>query len=117
MVALLRRLGLLRLLVSEKSKVLSATRVVAIHMAEDESPFDAGRRWYRFWLRLTGSGFAGVPMSALADSPRHARELLIAQPLPPRRRLLNLMRIGPAPTIPPPRSARLPPERLIVTVP
>lgn len=115
MVALLGNLGLLGLVVSEKAKVLSATRVVAIHAAQDQSPFDAGRHWYRFWLQLAAAGFAAVPMSALADSPEYAARLLAARPLSPGRRLINVMRIGPAPQTAAPRSARLPVAELLAT--
>jgi hypothetical protein len=116
--AVLSVLGRLRLtaaLVSEKPKVLSATRIVMIHGAAGESPFETGRRWYRFWLALTAAGFSGVPMSALADSPGYSAELLAAQPLPAGQRLVNVMRVGPAPAILAARSARLPPAELLLT--
>jgi nitroreductase len=115
MLAVLGALGLLRLVVSEKPKVLSAARLVAIHADRNEPPFEAGRRWYRFWLALTALGFAGVPMSALADSPRYSAELLAVQPLPAGRRLLNVMRVGPAPATAAPRSARRPAAELLAT--
>ena len=115
MLALLGRLGLLGMLVSEKPKVLSATRLVVIHGGSADSHFDAGRRWYRFWLALCAAGFSGVPMSALADSPHYSEALLSAQPLPSGRRLLNVMRIGPSPVSPAPRSARLGTADLVVT--
>ena len=83
MLALLGRLGLVGMLVSEKPKVLSAARLVVIHAGSAESPFDAGRRWYRFWLALCAAGFSAVPMSALADSPHYSAALLAAQPMPP----------------------------------
>ena len=112
--ALLGRLGLVGMLVSEKPKVLSATRLVVIHAGSADSPFDAGRRWYRFWLALCAAGFSAVPMSALADSPRYSAALLAVQAMPPDRRLFNVMRIGPSPVPPAPRSARLGTEDLVV---
>jgi nitroreductase len=115
MLALLGKLGLSAMLVSERAKVLSAARVVAIHAGNEESPFDAGRRWYRFWLALAAAGFAAVPMSALKDSQQYAALLLAAQPLPPGRQLINVMRVGPAPAPPAPRSARRPVEELLAT--
>jgi len=114
MLALLGRLGLVGMLVSERPKVLSAARLVVIHAASSESPFDAGRRWFRFWLALCAAGFSAVPMSALADSPRYSASLLAAQPMPPGRRLLNVMRVGPSPNPPAPQSARLGAEALVV---
>lgn len=115
MLALLGRLGLLGMLVSEKPKVLAAGRLVAVHAGSTDSPFDAGRRWYRFWLALSASGFSAVPMSALTDSPRYSAALLEAQPLPSGRRLLNVMRIGPTPSPPAPQSARRDPAELVIT--
>jgi hypothetical protein len=112
--ALLGKLGLLGMIVSEKPKVLSAARIVLVHGGADESPFEVGRRWYRFWLALAAAGFSGVPMSALADSPRYSRELLATHPLPAGRRLINVMRLGPSPAKPAPRSARLPPAELLL---
>lgn len=113
--ALVGKLGLLGLLVSEKPKVLSAARLVVIQAGSADSCFDAGRRWYRFWLALCGAGFSAVPMSALKDSPRYSAELLAAQSLPPGRWLLNVMRIGPSPVQPAPQSARRSIQELIVT--
>lgn len=111
---LLDKVGLLGLVVAERDKVMSATRLVAIHAAHDESPFHCGRRWYRFWLALTVAGFSAVPMSALVDSSTHTAALLAAQPLPPGRRLINLMRVGPTPREHAPRSARLPVPELML---
>jgi hypothetical protein len=101
-------LGLLGLVVSERAKVLSATRLVAIHAGSEESLFECGRRWYRFWLSLSVTGMCAVPMSALVDSPEHASLLSAASPMPPGRRLVNVMRVGPSPEEPPPKSARRP---------
>jgi hypothetical protein len=96
------------LVVSERTKVLSAARLVAIHAGSEESPFLCGRRWYRFWVSLTAAGMCAVPMSALVDSPEHAAALSAASPLPPGRRLVNVLRVGPAPEEVPPQSARRP---------
>lgn len=115
MLALLGKLGLSGLLVSEKPKVLSASRLVVIHAGSTDSFFEAGRHWYRFWLALSAAGFSAVPMSALGDSPRYSMELLAAQPIPLKRRLLNVMRIGPSPETPAPQSARRRIDELIVT--
>lgn len=104
----LARVGLLGLVVSERAKVSSAARLVAIHAGSDESPFESGRRWYRFWLSLTAIGMCAVPMSALVDSSEQAKALLAASPMPPGRRLVNVLRIGPTPDDAPPKSARRP---------
>lgn len=68
-VRVLAALSLTGLLAAEAAKVNSAARIVLIHAAHDVTDFEAGRGWYRFWLDMASQGFAGVPMSALADSP------------------------------------------------
>jgi hypothetical protein len=55
-------------------------------------------------------------MSALADSPRYSAALLAVQPMPPGRRLLNVMRVGPSPATPAPQSARLPVDQIVKAV-
>ncbi len=62
---------------------------------------------------MTARGFAGVPMSALADSPGHAALLAESQRLPRGNRLVNIMRFGPVPLRGIPRSARLPAAELM----
>lgn len=112
--ALLARAGWARFFVSEAGKVKSASRILLVHAAADQAPFHAGQAWYRLWLALTSHGAAGVPMSALVDSPAHAAKVLDRHPLPPGRRLVGAMRIGPAPHTPPPQSARRRAERLLL---
>jgi len=106
--------GLTRILLSESAKVESATRLVMIHADQDATTFDAGRRWYRFWLSLCEAGCSAVPMSALVDVPEFADRLLQAQPLAPGQRLLNVMRVGPTPQAVP-RSARLPVDEFVLS--
>ncbi|MNT59131.1 hypothetical protein D3C72_1966120 [compost metagenome] len=84
-----------------------------IHAAHGVTDFEVGRRWYRFWLDIAARGFAGVPMSALSDSPRHAALLTGRQALPAGHRLVNVMRFGPVPGAAIPRSARLPAAELL----
>lgn len=112
-VRMLAALSLTGVLAAEGAKVNSAARIVLIHAARNVTDFEVGRRWYRFWLDMAGRGVAGVPMSALADSPRHAALLTGCQPLPAGHRLVNVMRFGPAPGAAIPRSARLPAEELL----
>lgn len=113
-VRVLSAVGLTGMLVSEGAKVLSASRLIAVHAGSVESPFACGRRWYRFWLALTACGFCAVPMSALVDAPAYADALLAAQPLPQGLRLFNVMRVGPTPEKTPPRSSRRPIEEFLL---
>ncbi|MFJ4293991.1 hypothetical protein ACIP1U_30115 [Cupriavidus sp. NPDC089707] len=112
-VRVLAALSLTGVLAAEGAKVNSAARIVLIHAAREMTNFEVGRRWYRFWLDMASRGIAGVPMSALADSPRHAALLAGRQPLPAGHRLINVMRFGPVPGAAIPRSARLPAEELL----
>lgn len=112
--SLLGRIGLLWIVVSERAKVLSAARLVAIHADVEESFFSCGRRWYRFWLALAAAGFCAVPMSALVDSAVHADALLAEQRLAPGRKLVNVLRVGSLPARPPPRSARRPVGEFVI---
>ncbi|MCY1213832.1 hypothetical protein D9M69_177720 [compost metagenome] len=112
-VRVLAALSLTGLLAAEAAKVSSAARIVLIHAAHGVTDFEVGRRWYRFWLDIAARGFAGVPMSALSDSPRHAALLTGRQALPAGHRLVNVMRFGPVPGAAIPRSARLPAAELL----
>lgn len=113
-VRLLSALSLTGVLASESAQVKSAAAIVLLHAAPHVSDFDIGRRWYRFWLDMTARGAAGVPMSALADSPGHAALLAETQRLPRGHRLVNVMRVGPVPASGIPRSARLPAAELLL---
>lgn len=108
----LANLGLGGLLVDEAAKVHSATAIAVLAVPVGVGDFEAGRRWYRFWLALAGAGFAAVPMSALVDTPGGRAALAALQPLPGGWRAINVMRIGPVPeTLP--VSARLPVDELL----
>lgn len=109
--SMLATLGLGGLLVDEAAKVRSATAIAVLAVPPGVGDFEAGRRWYRFWLALAGAGFAAVPMSALVDTPGGRTALAALQPLPEGWRAVNVMRIGPAPEVLP-VSARLPADEL-----
>ncbi|SPK70237.1 conserved protein of unknown function [Cupriavidus taiwanensis] len=109
----LSALSLTGMLAGESAKIRSAAGIVLIHASPEVSNFDLGRHWYRFWLAMTAHGLAGVPMSALADSPGHAALLAESQRLPRGNRLVNVMRCGPAPAGVA-QSARLPAAELLV---
>jgi nitroreductase len=113
-VRVLVALGMGGLLVSEGAKVRSATALALLLAPPGEDPFTTGRAFYRFWLELAAEGFSAVPMSALADSPEHARRLLAAHAPGKDVALINVFRIGPTPDPLPPESARLPPAELLL---
>lgn len=108
-------LGMGGLVASEAKKIRNATAIVALRAKTASTDFEAGRAWYRFWLDLARAGVAGVPMSALIDSPRHAGLIADSYPLPPHQRAINFMRLGPAPAGGSAISARLPATELLIS--
>jgi hypothetical protein len=110
--AVLRALGVGRFLVAEAPKTASATAVAILTAARREDRFEAGRRFYRTWLAIAAAGFALCPMSALVDSDAAAAELKGRYRVAPDAALVNVFRIGPAPSGP--STPRLPAEELLV---
>lgn len=114
--AFLAATGLGGLLVDEAGRSRSATTLAVLHVPASVDDFAAGRSFYRFWLALAAAGFAAVPMSALVDTKRGRAALAANVALVPGHRILNVLRVGPAPTAPLPESARLPVGELLVDV-
>lgn len=110
--ATIARLGLGGLLVDEARKTRTATAIAVLAVPGDVDDFEAGRRWYRFWLALAAAGFAAVPMSALVDTPRGRDALAVLKAVPAGRRVVNVMRVGVAPAALP-ASARRPAAELL----
>lgn len=106
------RLGLGRTLVAEAGKTMTAAACLLFHRPEGESPIVSGQAFYRFWLGFTRLGFAGWPMAVLADLPEAAEALQQRFPLPPGHRLINVLRVGPAPSTVP--KFRLPARDLVL---
>ncbi|WDZ79186.1 hypothetical protein PWG15_27280 (plasmid) [Ensifer adhaerens] len=106
------RLGLGRALVAEAAKSMTATACLLFHRPESESPIASGRAFYRFWLGFTRFGFAGWPMAVLADRPDATEALQQRFPLPPGHRLINVLRVGPAPSTVP--KYRIPVQDLVL---
>ncbi len=106
------RLGLGKTLVAEAGKTMTAAACLLFHRPEGESPVVSGRAFYRFWLGLTRFGFAGWPMAVLADVPSASQTLRQRFSLPQGHRLINVLRVGPAPlTLP---KYRLPARDLVL---
>ncbi|MDX3974659.1 hypothetical protein [Shinella sp.] len=106
------RLGLGKALVAEAGKTRTAAACLLFHRPEGESPVVSGRAFYRFWLGFTRFGFAGWPMAVLADVPSASQALRQRFPLPQGHRLINVLRVGPAPhTL---AKYRLPPHDLVL---
>ncbi len=92
--AVLRRLGLGGLVISEAAQIRSAAAVVLLLALRAQPPFATGRRFYRLWLEITALGLVLVPMSALTDDPVEAERLAAAHDVPATHRVVNAFRIG-----------------------
>ncbi|QRY70961.1 hypothetical protein JVX98_29925 (plasmid) [Ensifer sp. PDNC004] len=106
------RLGLGQALVAESEKTTTAAACLVFHRPENESPIVSGQAFYRFWLSFTRFGLAGWPMAVLADLPSAAQALRERFPLPPGHRVINVLRVGPAPSTVP--KYRLPAGDLVL---
>lgn len=109
---ILDRLGLGKPLVSEAGKTMTAAACLLFHRPDGESPVETGRAFYRFWLDFTRFGLAGWPMAVLADVPAAAEALRQRFPLPSGHRLINVLRVGTAPSILP--KYRLPASDIVL---
>ena len=112
--SMLDTLGVIRPLITEAPQVRSAAAIAVLHRPGTEPGIDIGRRFYRFWLEITAAGFHACPMSALSDLPVSAGAIRARWKIPPDRRLVNVFRIGTAPSGEIPRSPRLPAAELLV---
>jgi nitroreductase len=109
---ILRMVGLGRPLVAEAARVKTSSAVVVLHRPEKEPAFESGRAFYRLWLELTSIGVVACPMSSIADSARGASDVRVRWGVPRGHRVMNVLRVGAAPSEPP-RSARLPVSELL----
>lgn len=112
--ALADRIGLAKTLVTEAAKTMTATACLFFHRPAQETPVASGRAFYRFWLGFTRFGLAAWPMAALADTDRTADILTKRFMFPADHRLINVLRVGPAPSTLP--KFRLPPAELVVSL-
>ena len=91
---------------------MTAAACLLFHRPDGESPVATGRAFYRFWLDFTRFGLAGWPMAVLADVPAAAEALRQRFPLPSGHRLINVLRVGTAPSILP--KYRLPASDIVL---
>ena len=94
---MLDRVGLARMLLSEKAKTAAASAIALFFRPRGENALVSGRAFYRAWLTLERHGFAACPISVLADWDETNR-LLSAQHNPSADlALLSVFRIGERP--------------------
>lgn len=87
----LNRLGLASLVVSEAPQIRSSTGLLFLFKLPNETPFEAGRRFYRAWLNLSRLGFHACPLSSLVDDEISKQKIQAAFP---GRIPLNVLRVG-----------------------
>ncbi len=106
-------LGLTPAITTEANATVTATAIACFHRPADESPVSSGRAYLRLCLSAAQRGLSGWPMAALADDP--VTRTIIAERfhIGPERRLIQVIRFGPA-TAPMPPRARRPLTEVIV---
>lgn len=87
-------IGLGPTLSGEASISAKAGAIALMHWPVDGSMLDAGRAFYRFWLKAAHRGLVGWPAAALADHSPTARALHDAYGLPENHLLYNALRLG-----------------------
>lgn len=112
---MLDRVGLARILLSERAKTAGAPAIALFFRPRGEAALDSGRAFYRAWLEFERHGFAACPISVLADWEETNR-LLSAQYSPSADlALLSVFRIGERPAGSRMGRSRKPSEALIVS--
>lgn len=102
-------------MLAERGKTLSSTAVVLFHRPANEAAVETGRVFYRMWLALARMGYAAWPMAVLADDPDSAAACAARFGIGEDRRLVNLLRVGPA-SGRAPRARRDPTALIVPTV-
>lgn len=111
---LLDRVGLARILTSERGKTASASAIALFFRPKDEAPIATGRAFYRAWLAMERQGLAACPVSVLADWSE-TRTLLSTRYAPSNdHALLSVFRIGKRPPAANAARSRKPLGQLIV---
>jgi nitroreductase len=111
---LMKVLGLARSITSEARQIASASALLLFHAPREQPPFEVGRCFHRLWLELSSAGWHACPLSALADDAAANAEIRRAAGLPEERRLVNVLRVGKAPSGAVAESPRLPAEELLI---
>ncbi|MCA1197093.1 hypothetical protein K9B35_03880 [Sphingomonas sp. R647] len=94
----LDRVGLARILTSERSKTASASAIALFFRPRGETPMITGRAFYRAWLAMERQGLAACPVSVLADWSETNAHLSAQYSPSDDRALLSVFRIGKRPS-------------------
>ncbi len=101
---LLSRLGLGPALSGEAVCSRTSTAIALFHWPSDGSIVDAGRMFYRTWLKATSMGLVAWPAAALADDQITAAQIKRKFDLPSDHTLFNTLRLGVAKGATPPNT-------------
>jgi nitroreductase len=108
------RMGLAAPLVAERAKSATAAAFVLFHRPLGEDAFHSGRAFYRAWLEMERQGFAGCPVSVLADWPLAREALMVRHGVTADRHIVSVFRIGRPKGALDRRRARLPADDLLI---
>lgn len=111
--AVLKALGVARLMLAEAPRARSAAAIIVFHRPATESAFAVGRAFYRLWLEITSLDLVVCPMSSISDSRSGSATVRSRWNVPAGRRVVNVLRVG-HPLDTPALSARLPVDELLI---
>ncbi len=106
-------MGITDRLPGEAAQTRSASVIALFHRAKGETPVTSGRAYLRLLLEAVKLGLAAWPMGALVQDDAARAEICERTGLGEDRRLLQVVRLGPANATPPPR-VRRPLDELII---
>ncbi|MEE6250644.1 MAG: hypothetical protein VX583_09585 [Bdellovibrionota bacterium] len=95
--SILKKMGLAKTMIDEKSKVLSATAIAFLVVKEETDEISRGSFFMRTWLEFTQIGFSLNPLSCLTDFTFYNEKWSKRLHLNSDEYLLNAFRVGPTP--------------------
>ncbi|MCH2534798.1 MAG: hypothetical protein MK008_10190 [Bdellovibrionales bacterium] len=93
----LKKIKIAPILISEKTKICSATAIAFIIAPKEMDLLDQGRLFYRKWLEMTKIGFSLNPLSCLVDWPKTYSIYKNKLRLDDQQIIVNAFRVGPTP--------------------
>lgn len=95
--SVLKKLGLAKTVIDERSKVVSATAIAFLIVNENTDEIERGSFFMRTWLDFTKIGFSLNPLSCLTDFTFYNEKWAKRLHLNSDEFLLNAFRVGPTP--------------------
>lgn len=83
---------------SERSKIFQSVGLWVITIGEGANWIEKGKMFLTEWLVLQDWNLVGAPLSILLDDPAIQEELKNKLKIPKGREIVNILRVGPAPT-------------------